>query len=324
MKKGFLEELIADVTDIKRKNFLYYSTKYVPSRHDNSFTFERGLDKVGKEIETTVLYVDIRNSVELNRKHHIQTMGRIYTAFTKCVLKIARNHGGSVRNIIGDRVMIVFPTQNCFTNAVNCAISINHASKYVIAKIFPEVDFKCGIGIDYGKMNVVKVGLHRIGEEGYENRNLVWVGYPANIASRLTDIANKTIESTEVEVIYYPYIPSFPIFTPGVGLGRGNFFEGGYSKTPSTIVVDELDFVKKIDYGSILGITYSGGKLERFKKIKKSISYRPILITKAVYDGFKKENPQLNALKWLTPLKNHNIKNVSLDIYHADIYWKFD
>lgn len=323
MKKGFLDELIADVTDIKRKNFLYYSTKYVPSRHDTSFTFERGKDKVGKEIETTVLYVDIRNSVELNRKHHIQTMGRIYTAFTKCVLKIARNHGGSVRNIIGDRVMIVFPTQNCFTNAVNCAISINHASKYLIAKIFPDVDFKCGIGIDYGIMNVIKVGLHRIGEEGYENRNLVWVGYPANIASRLTDIANKTIETNQVEVVYYPYIPPMPVFKAGFGLFIEKFTKGGYATTPSTIIVDELEFANKIDYGSILGITFSGGKLDSFRKIKNSISYRPILMTKAVYDGFKKENPQRNALKWLTPLKNHNIKNVSLEIYHADIFWKF-
>lgn len=322
MKKALLDELITDVTDIKRKNFFYSKTKYVPSRHDTSFTFERGQDKIGKEIETTVLYVDIRNSVELNRKHHTQTMGRIYTAFTKSVLKIARHHGGSVRNIIGDRVMIVFPSQDCFTNAVDCAISINHVAKYVISEIFSEVEFKCGIGIDYGKMNVVKVGLHRIGEEGYENKNLVWVGYPANIASRLTDFANKTIEYNQVEVVYYPYIPPLPIFQ-GVGLFSGKFSEGGSSKTPSTIIVEEIEFVKRINYGNILGITFSGGKLESFKKINKSISYRPILITKEVFDGFKRENPQRNALKWLSPLRNHNIKNVSLEVYHADIFWKF-
>ena len=62
--------------------------------------------------------MDIRNSVALTVKHQNQIMGRIYTAFTKAVLKIGRHHGGHTRNIIGDRVMIVFPTANCFTNVL--------------------------------------------------------------------------------------------------------------------------------------------------------------------------------------------------------------
>jgi adenylate cyclase len=61
-----------------------------------------------------VLFVDIRNSVKLNEKHQTQTMGRIYTAFTKAILKIAYHHNGFVRNIIGDRVMIVFSSGKLF------------------------------------------------------------------------------------------------------------------------------------------------------------------------------------------------------------------
>src|SRR6476661_9123926 len=112
--KNILNEIEADIVDIRAKNFQYTSTKLVPSRHDTSLTFERGADKTGKEIETCVLYVDIRNSVELNRQHHTQTMGRIYTSFSKSMLKIAKYHNGYVRNIIGDRVMIVFPSDNCY------------------------------------------------------------------------------------------------------------------------------------------------------------------------------------------------------------------
>ena len=143
--KEFLEEIESDVSDIKIKKFDYISTKIVPSRNDTSLTFERGQDKIGKTIETCVLFVDIRNSVELNSTHNSQTMGRIYSVFSKSMLKVAKFHNGSVRNIIGDRVMIVFPVENCFSNAINCAITINHIAQEIISKHFPKVEFKCGI-----------------------------------------------------------------------------------------------------------------------------------------------------------------------------------
>ena len=148
-------------------------------------------------------------------------MGRIYTAFTKAVLKVAKYHSGHIRNVIGDRVMVVFPTKDCFTNAVDCAISINHIATYIINQQFFGVDFKCGIGIDYGELRVIKVGVQRQGSEISENKRLVWVGYPANIASRLTDVANKTINKEYFEVIRNPINPKAikPLFDISILLG---------------------------------------------------------------------------------------------------------
>ena len=191
MTKELYEEIQGDVEDVVKTSFIHNSTKIVPNLADEGLTYERGQEKKGKVINTCVLYVDIRNSVTLTKKHNNTTMGRVYTAFTKAVLKTARYHNGHTRNIIGDRVMIVFPNENCFTNAVDCAISINHIVKNIINKKFPDVDFKCGIGVDYGELRVIKVGIQRRGEEHGENKGLVWVGYPANHASRLTDNANK-------------------------------------------------------------------------------------------------------------------------------------
>ncbi|WP_180904080.1 adenylate/guanylate cyclase domain-containing protein, partial [Flavobacterium chungangense] len=191
MIKSLLSEIESDVIDIKVKKFDYIRTTSVPNRYDTTLTFERGENKTGKELETCVLFVDIRNSVALNKKHTTQTMGRIYSIFTKSILKAAKYHKGHVRNIIGDRVMIVFDPNNCFTNSIECAYTINNISN-IINSTFTAVDFKCGIGIDYGNLKVLKIGLHRRGSEVVDNKNLVWVGYPANIASRLTDNANKT------------------------------------------------------------------------------------------------------------------------------------
>lgn len=322
--KNILNEIEADIVDIKNKSFQYATTKLVPSRHDTSLTFERGSDKVGKEIETCVLYVDIRDSVELNRKHHTQTMGRIYTVFSKSMLKIARHHNGLVRNIIGDRVMIVFPSDNCFTNAVDCAISIYHISHYLINKVFSDVEFKCGIGIDYGLLKVVKVGLHRRGAEGFDNKNLVWVGYPANIASRLTDVANKSVDNSKVKVTFYPYnFGSFYGLSSIFGTGARSS-DKIFQDYPKEELLTNEEFGKKLSFSDVLGISYSGGKLIRFDKVDSKIDFPPILMTSAVYLGFKNANPTRGSIKqnlW-KKIDNHNISNVSGDIYGGTVYWK--
>jgi adenylate cyclase len=112
MIRDLINDIKEDVKDIKAKNFEYIITKSVPNRYDTALTFDKGVNKIGKEIDTCVLFVDIRNSVALNKKHNTQTMGRIYSVFTKSILKAAKYHNGHVRNIIGDRVMIVFDPEN--------------------------------------------------------------------------------------------------------------------------------------------------------------------------------------------------------------------
>lgn len=191
--KDKIEEVTKDIKDVFALDFTFKETTEVPSIEDKDLTYESGDAKQGKSIKTCVLFVDIRDSVRLNKSHYTKTMGKMYTAFTKAVLKLARYHKGYIRNIIGDRVMVVFPSDNCFTDAVDCAISINHIAG-VINNTFKGESFKCGIGIDYGTMNVIKVGWKVNGQENSENKGLVWVGYPANYASRLTDCANKNVQ----------------------------------------------------------------------------------------------------------------------------------
>lgn len=320
--KDILNEIEGDLIDIKAKNFRYSYTTDVPSRHDTALTFEKGKDKVGKEIETCVLYVDVRSSVDLNRKHHTQTMGRIYTAFSKSMLKIARYHNGYVRNIIGDRVMIVFPKDNCYVNAVHCAISINHIAHFLINRIFTDVDFKCGIGIDYGNLKVVKVGLSRRGAEGFDNKNLVWIGYPANIASRLTDVANKSVNTSKVKVKYFPYDFSGLFPFPQTFATRRK--TGIFNDNPSEDLLTNEEFVRRIRFDDTLGFTYSGGKLIHFDKIESKIYFPPILMTANVFLEYKNANPLRDDVvkNYWKKINNHNIKNVDVDVYGGTVNWK--
>ncbi len=325
--KSIIEEIEKDVIDVTKTNFIHNDTRVVPNSMDGELTYESGKDKKGKKIETCVLYVDIRNSVALTEKHHTQTMGRIYTAFTKAVLKVARHHSGHTRNIIGDRVMIVFPSTDCFTNAVNCAISINHIAKFIINQQFKGVDFKCGIGIDYGELRVIKVGIQRNGNENGENKGLVWVGYPANIASRLTDVANKTIEETYFEVIRNPINPrAIKPFFNYLSLYASNSsydpLAPYYLTTLETVEMTTEEFANNISSIKPGELYMMGGNIINFSKKKRTKSYPAILMTGEVYNGIKNENSKRNDIinnYWIE--QKQVIKNVSQKVYGGNVNW---
>ncbi len=326
-KKTLIDEIGGDVKDILLSEFNHYITKSVPSIEDSFLTFERGIEKKGKMLESCVLYVDIRDSVALTEKHHNQTMGRLYTALCKAVLKIARYHEGFIRNIIGDRIMVVFPQKDCFTNAVDCAISINYVCKHVISKEFKGVNFKCGIGVEYGKLRVIKVGLPRKGSERVDNKGLIWVGYPANIASRLTDIANKTIEEEYYEVTRNPINPKafvgryFRHYTP-LKKPIDHSKEPLYLTEVETVIQTPREFADSFSQFNNGQLFTTGGKLIKFQKKVKITTYPEILITKTVFKGLNRENPKRSdIIKGLWKIQVGKVKNLKDDVYGGNIVW---
>lgn len=328
--KPIIDEIEADITDVMATQFSYTQTKNVPNADDVALSYERGRQKSGKTIETCVLYVDIRNSVALNESHRSITMGKIYTAFTKAIIKAGRRHGGHTRNIIGDRVMIVFPADRCFTNAVECAITINHVSSRILNLKFTNVDFKCGIGIDYGTLKILKVGIQRNGTEGPENKGLVWAGYPANIASRLTDMANKTISEDYYLVERHPINPRAikPLYTPlyGAYFGLENTYDPRapfYLTTTEVVEMTESEFAKSfVPYNHTKDYFTSGGKMITFQRKTRTTTFSPILATEAVYKGLIKEGHRkdlTNTSYWTEQKKE--IRNVEGKVFGVDLTW---
>lgn len=308
--KEFMTNMRNMINDVRVKGFSYSTSLNVSSLSDCDLTYESGDAKKGKCIETCVLFVDIRNSVELTRKHNSETMGRIYTAFTKGVLNAAREYNGYVRNIIGDRVMVVFPVSNCFVNAVNCAITINHISQ-MINEVFTSVDFHCGIGIDYGEMRVIKVGIERRGNENAENKGLVWVGKPANLASRLTDFAGKTVEDEFYNVTgdFYHYDPlGIP---PLLGKPRNGWFRESKKLTAEQLA-HEL-------YYSANGLNIHIHNISSFDKNTEQYKYSPILISDKVYSEYIKQNPQ-EFKHWKQ--ETRGVKDISYKVWGANLHWR--
>jgi class 3 adenylate cyclase len=335
-KKQLMDDITADVKDIISTDFTFYKTRAVPNSEDSNLTFERGAEKKGKSIETCVLYVDIRNSVALSQLN-INLMGKIYTAFIKGVIKAADHHSGYIRNIIGDRVMVVFSPKGCVQNAVNCAITINHLSKYIINEEFSGVNFKCGIGIDFGRIRVIKVGVTKYGKERIDNKNLVWVGRPANIASRLTDIANKTVTKEYYSVRFNPFNPRKFL---GSLFGERNTFTDLLNKsdTPQkdeplyllhqtqTKELNSSEFAASISkYNHENSLFYSGGNLIDYEKRNKKVEYKPILITNEVYKGLKKELPKdISIVNNWWHKQDVEVTDYNGDIWGSGLTWKLN
>ena len=245
-------------------------------------------------------------------------MGRLYSVFTQCMLLAAQEEGGFVRNIIGDRVMIVFPPDQCYTKAVNCAITINHIATLINRKI-DNLDFKCGIGIDYGRMRVMKVGVVKKGAENDDNKGLVWIGYPANFASRLTDCANKEFNDVVYRIDAYFYHHNY--------FGVNPFLDtraSGYYRETKDFTAEELAESLSVQQHGFSKTLYSKEfkEIQSIERIEKNFSYPSILVSEAVFNGYKKENPNAKDIinGWWTE-QVRKIRDIDFKIFGAKLTW---
>ncbi|SHN22272.1 adenylate/guanylate cyclase domain-containing protein [Chitinophaga sp. CF418] len=332
--KSLLADVNADIADIFSTKFEYAKTQYVPAADDQDLSHDRAAVKRGKELETCVLYVDIRDSVKLSQTLGPVNMGKVYTAFAKSVIKAGRDHGGHTRNIIGDRVMIVFPAKDCFANAVNCAVTINHIVSLVMAPKMTGLNFRCGIGIDYGLMKVIKVGVPRKDKEREPNRSLVWAGEPANIASRLTDLANKTDTRTLYRVKRNPFNPAAVQRyndnkrRAALGMPAQNIPAlPTYLKTVETAVLTEEEFANSFaTYDHADGYFTTGGHMLSFERIPDTVQYPAILMTGRVMNGLIAEGLSQNLLPpeidWYS--FTEDIRDVEVKVFGRNVVWAFD
>ena len=317
-REDFFDNINSVISDWKNTDFTFNPKTYVPGLDDTNLTYGNGEEKKGIVINTCVLFVDIRDSVQLTKSKQARTMGRIYSVFTHCVLLAAQYEGGYVRNIIGDRVMVVFPQEDCYNKAVNCAITINHIAS-MINKKFDNFEFKCGIGVDYGKLSVMKVGIQKKGAENDDNKGLVWVGDPANLASRLTDCANKEFTDTYYSIYgeFYEYNPLYHASLPSnLGFNRPS---GYYSKTQ---IFTAEKFASEIKLSQDRLELSSCRKVYSIEKKEQKYKFANILLSNKVYQEFAQANPNRSSIKeGLWKKQTHEIKDIDYDVWGGDIVW---
>lgn len=319
--ENFLIALKNDVRNyIYQSGYVSISDSYkVPNVNDPGFTFSSGQGKKGKLINTCVLFLDMRNSTVISNKHSQDMLARLYTSFIESMVKAGEYYGGKVRQIVGDRIMVVFDSKDCFKQALDTAILLNTVSKYIINKQFSGSEIKCGIGIDYGQMLVIKTGIAKQGKEKEDYRSLVWLGKPANIASKLTDTANKTINQIRFKVEYEAFPPIDLYKSLGVPKPQNDTTSNSKNHRTQEEIDSEI-FTKRFSWDD--GPKYKRKRIYSVEKVEEQITLSPILMTEVVFDNLKKKYPNRDCIKkqWISATKA-KVKGYNGVIYGGEIIY---
>lgn len=306
---GFKADVSEEVSTILSPDFVINltATNAVPHSDDVAITFpnlDDGWQGV-KVVETTVLYVDMRRSTQLSLRHHADTVAKLYSAFVRAMTRCAKVFNGEVRGIVGDRVMMLFDNTDCYANSVDTAILINSVCQHVINRHFPHAEVGFGIGIDYGRMLATKTGIRRHGSAQQSYRSLVWLGRPANVASKLTDSANKPEETQELVKLRVGY--------DYLGDGTPRLYRDEWPH----------EFVQKFTYDPLRKAMVTPNFVS-YSVVKERVITAPatpaILMSKRVYDGFKTARPFAREIQngWFAKV-NRPIADVPDEVFGGNV-----
>jgi class 3 adenylate cyclase len=176
------EDIIKKVKEIIDTKFEIENCYAVPDIDDTRLTFSNK----GLRFEATTLYIDMRGSTKILNKHNRGTVAKLHMAYFHTIVKVAKSLGGEVRSFNGDGMLVFFygTTKQSLSDAVQAAMKMKFmlTQTAVKDKLEKYSGLNFGIGIDHGTILCTKVGV-----EGSNNRDLVWVGNPVNKSVKVGD-----------------------------------------------------------------------------------------------------------------------------------------
>lgn len=89
-KKEFFDNINSVINDWKNTGFTFNPKTYVPGLDDINLTYGNGEEKKGIEINTCVLFVDIRDSVQLTKANKYELWAK-YIQFSLTVFYLQPN-----------------------------------------------------------------------------------------------------------------------------------------------------------------------------------------------------------------------------------------
>ena len=88
-----------------------------------------------RNLQTSVLFVDIRGSSQLSKVIGIKEMTKVYHAFSKIVAKAVRDNCGRIVQFVGDGFMAAFESCNennkRYTTGQNALDAVKDIEKYI-------------------------------------------------------------------------------------------------------------------------------------------------------------------------------------------------
>ena len=278
-------------------------------------------------IDAAILFVDIRKSTNLTDASTMKSMVKVYRSFMRAVVACVRYNGGVTRQFLGDRIMGVFTDEkdenenniSAVDKAIFCARSIQTIIDFSLNKHLKnnlnDKRIECGIGIDYGKVLVTKVGMYGV-EENDQKENetdCVWVGKVTNYSSKYSDLAEggQIFISENVYNCISEELKTTNIWTPKIKSKSNKYFKGYSTNDFYLDIANELG--KPIKPENTLSFSESGIDIQN------------------IYDNALKKTKELTKME--EQLKNRELEikkeeeKIKLDISHyetkiEELYYK--
>lgn len=181
-------ELDKGVTDFFEGDYEITEGRAIPDVEDIAF------GKVGRELDLAMLFIDIKESTRIVDGFRRKTAAKMYKSFLWGITKIARMNEGELRSFNGDGVLVAFNGDLKRTHAIKSAMQMKWFAEEILTpkmhKCFEDnseledLTFGFGIGIDIGKVLVVRGGI-----KGENNNDLVWIGNATNYAVKLSALS---------------------------------------------------------------------------------------------------------------------------------------
>lgn len=196
----------------------------IPTLESQGLTFGNS----GRYFYATVLYIDIRRSSKLLDCHYYANVAKLLTAFYNAIVRVANQDGGEIRSFNGDSLLVFYKgtEKDTVGKAVQSAMRMSYAINHVvnpIMKNLSNIDF--GIGIDYGKVLVTKVGIGGCSN----NKDLIWIGNGVNRATKISDQCQNPYHIGISERLYdkldYPLRYTTDVFNRPISMWTCKTFE---------------------------------------------------------------------------------------------------
>lgn len=156
MNKGDINQLTKELKDIQNLKIETENISYIPNEQEIS------KKKKAKNLQCSVMFVDMRNSTNMQDANGRKNMLKIYKMFAKLVTRAVEENCGKVMQIVGDGLLCLFVNENKINSGQHAIHAVRSINTYIKESynpiVEPDWEIKCGMGVCSGHILITRIG----------------------------------------------------------------------------------------------------------------------------------------------------------------------
>lgn len=168
----------------------------IESEDIDHIPFEQEISKKRKvkNLQCSIMFVDMRNSTHMQDENGRKNMTKIYKMFTRTVSKAVEENQGRIMQIVGDGMLCLFINVDGKNSGQLAIDSVKSINTYIQEAYNPLVEneendwtIKCGMGICSGHVFITRIGVR--GKNKY-----CQLAFPSSITNYASKFCSNAIE----------------------------------------------------------------------------------------------------------------------------------